>query len=133
MAFALLDFARRGKYLGRDIFDQDWWLFSIVFHSCSSILMNQRFDNNQNRTTVDDREKRNDQSSATFTPPQALWQRQDAYTGLKLIPWSEIWASIAVAKLRGNTEMLKMFYETLYKEGVFDDRGVWALNSRPRN
>lgn len=76
---------------------------------------------------------RKDEVAPTFAPPEALWRSRNAYAGLKLIPWNEIWASIAVAKLRGNSEMVKVFYETMYREAVFDDRGVWSLNSRPRD
>jgi hypothetical protein len=76
---------------------------------------------------------RKEEIGPSFAPPEALWRSGNPYSGLKLIPWSEVWASIAAAKLRGNTEMLKVFYETLYKEALFDDRGVWTLDTRRRD
>jgi hypothetical protein len=94
-------------------------------------LMSQRSDKNQKRTTIADEAAR--EVHATFTPPDTRVDSQNVYAGLKVISWSEIWASIAAAKLRGNTEMLKVFYDSLYKEAVFDDRGVWVLNSRPHD
>lgn len=51
---------------------------------------------------------------------------------MKLIPWSDIWTSLKVAKIRGNGEMIEMFYATLFKEALFDDRGAWALNIKNR-
>jgi hypothetical protein len=54
------------------------------------------------------------------------------HDGMKLIPWSEIWASLTVAKIRGNGEMIEVFYDTLFKEAVFDDRGAWALDLKKR-
>jgi hypothetical protein len=68
----------------------------------------------------------------TPASPEDPWRSQSRYDGLKLVPWNEIWASIAAAKLRGNTEMLKAFYETLYREALFDDHGAWSLITRPR-
>ncbi|HWO40944.1 MAG TPA: hypothetical protein VNO43_03980 [Candidatus Eisenbacteria bacterium] len=76
-----------------------------------------------------DKKSRSD-SGPTFAPPEALWRNRNAHAGLKLIPWSEIWAAVAAAKLRGNTEMLKVFYEKMYREAAFDDRGVWAAKDR---
>ena len=45
---------------------------------------------------------------------------------MKLIPWEEIWDSLRGARVRGNGEMIEVFYETLFKEGVFDDDGAWS-------
>ena len=59
--------------------------------------------------------------SATDEPP------------LKLIPWSDIWSSLRVARVRGNGEMIEVFYDTLFKEAIFDDRGAWSWNSNKRN
>lgn len=95
--------------------------------------MSKRSDKNRKRTTIEYSDDLKDEIAPTFAPPEALWRGRNAYAGLKLIPWNEIWASIAVAKLRGNTDMLKVFYETMYKEACFDDRGVWSLESRPRD
>ena len=44
----------------------------------------------------------------------------------KLIPWEDIWTSLRVARMRGNGEMIEVFYDVLFKEAVFDDRGVWS-------
>jgi hypothetical protein len=132
MASPLLDFGVGEKSFARVVFDNLCFLFSSVFRSLHATLMSRQSDKNRNRTTAEHREKPDDEVYPTFSPRETLWHSQNAYAGLKLIPWSEIWASIAVAKLRGNTEMLNAFYDTLYKEAVFDDRGVWALNSRPR-
>jgi len=52
---------------------------------------------------------------------------------LKLIPWSDIWSSLRVARVRGNGEMIEVFYVTLFKEAIFDDRGAWSWNSEKRN
>jgi hypothetical protein len=33
-----------------------------------------------------------------------------------------------VARIRGNGEMIEVFYNTLFKEAVFDDNGAWELD-----
>jgi len=50
----------------------------------------------------------------------------------RLIPWRDIWNSLKVARVRGNGEMIEVFYDTLFKEAVFDDRGAWAFNGKVR-
>lgn len=45
---------------------------------------------------------------------------------MKLIPWKDIWISLRVARTRGNGEMIEVFYDTLFKEAIFDDEGAWA-------
>lgn len=45
----------------------------------------------------------------------------------KLIPWQDIWTTLKVARVRGNGEMIEVFYDTLFKEAVFDDQGAWAF------
>jgi len=52
---------------------------------------------------------------------------------LKLIPWSDIWSSLRVARVRGNGEMIEVFYDTLFKEAIFDDRGAWSWTSDKRS
>jgi hypothetical protein len=47
---------------------------------------------------------------------------------MKLIPWEDIWTSLRVARIRGNGEMIEVFYNTLFKEAVFDDNGAWELD-----
>ena len=49
---------------------------------------------------------------------------------MKLIPWEDIWTSLRVARIRGNGEMIDVFYDTLFKEAIFDDDGAWALDQR---
>jgi hypothetical protein len=51
---------------------------------------------------------------------------------MKLIPWEDIWTSLRVARIRGNGEMIEVFYDTLFKEAVFDDNGAWALDIKHR-
>jgi hypothetical protein len=53
-----------------------------------------------------------------------------AYVGMKLIPWGDVWKSLRTARFRGNGEMIEVFYDTLFKEAVFDDRGAWSLERR---
>ena len=48
------------------------------------------------------------------------------YVGMTVIPWRDIWGSLALAKLRGHTKMIDLFYDTLFKEALFDDRGAWS-------
>ena len=45
---------------------------------------------------------------------------------MKLIPWEDIWTSLRVARIRGHGEMIEVFYDTLFKEAVFDDYGAWS-------
>jgi hypothetical protein len=49
---------------------------------------------------------------------------------MKLIPWADIWTSLRVARIRGNGEMIEIFYDTLFKEAIFDDKGAWSLHVR---
>ena len=65
-----------------------------------------------------------------LAPADLLRQDAAAYLGMKLIPWSDVWKSLRTARFRGNGEMIQVFYETLFKEAVFDDRGVWSLENR---
>ena len=51
---------------------------------------------------------------------------------MKLIPWEDIWTSLRVAKIRGNGEMIEVFYDTLFKEAIFDDNGAWAFDIKHR-
>lgn len=46
---------------------------------------------------------------------------------MKLIPWEDIWTTLRVARIRGNGEMIDVFYDTLFKEAVFDDDGAWSI------
>ena len=51
---------------------------------------------------------------------------------MKLIPWQDIWTTLKVARIRGNGEMIEVFYDTLFKEAVFDDHGAWSLDLKDR-
>lgn len=59
--------------------------------------------------------------------PLELARLKADFDGMKLIPWRDIWRSLGVAKVRGNREMIEVFYETLFNEAVFDDRGAWSI------
>jgi hypothetical protein len=52
---------------------------------------------------------------------------------MTLIPWKDIWSSLKIAKHGGNGEMVAVFYDTLFKEAVFDDNGAWAWYINKRN
>ncbi len=52
---------------------------------------------------------------------------------MTLIPWKDIWASLTVARHRGDGETVAVFYDTLFKEAVFDDHGAWAWYHNKRN
>ena len=71
----------------------------------------------------------NDQTRA----PSDMLRPKIELTGMKLIPWRDIWASLTVAKIRGNGEMIEVFYDTLFKEAIFDDRGAWSIDLRKEN
>ena len=64
----------------------------------------------------------------TLSQLEALRTRSQS-TSLKLTPWSHIWDTLAAAKLRGNGRMVEVFYDTLFNEAVFDDRGAWSLKT----
>ena len=51
---------------------------------------------------------------------------------MTLIPWKDIWSSLRIAKIRGNGEMIEVFYDTLFKEAIFDDRGAWSWDPNKR-
>lgn len=51
---------------------------------------------------------------------------------MKLIPWEDIWTSLRVARIRGNGDMIDVFYDTLFREAIFDDDGAWAFNQKKR-
>jgi hypothetical protein len=67
----------------------------------------------------------------TLTQLEALRTRTE-FTSMKLTPWNDIWNSLTIASLRGNWRMVQVFYDTLFTEAVFDDRGAWYLNTRSR-
>ena len=71
--------------------------------------------------------RRSVEYNRTLTQLEALRTRTQ-FTSMKLTPWDNIWTSLAMARLRGNGRMVEVFYDTLFKEAVFDDRGAWSLN-----
>jgi len=92
----------------------------------SSSNKDHRFDKlRQPRRRLDE----SSQTPATSDLPRLAVDTNE----MKLIPWSDIWASLSVAQLRGNGEMIEVFYDTLFKEAVFDDRGAWSIEITKRN
>ena len=67
-----------------------------------------------------------DAYNRTIGPPDLARLRAD-FEDMKLIPWQDIWKSLSVAKIRGNRKMIEVFYDTLFKDAVFDDRGAWSI------
>lgn len=49
---------------------------------------------------------------------------------MKLIPWTDIWTSLKAAKCRGHGKMIDAFYDTLFQEATFDDKGAWSPRMR---
>ena len=73
----------------------------------------------------------NDNTNSSGT--SELGSLRNEYPGMMLIPWRDIWASLTVAKMRANGDMIEVFYDTLFKDAVFDDRGAWSVDLRKRN
>ena len=88
-----------------------------------------RSSNRNSGSKVALRQNRSEQSADPLAPVDALRQ-EAAYTGMKLIPWGDVWKSLRTARFRGNGEMIEVFYDTLFKEAVFDDHGAWSLERR---
>ncbi len=64
-----------------------------------------------------------DAYNRSIGPPDLARLRAN-FEDMKLIPWRDIWKSLSVAKIRGNGKMIEVFYDTLFKDAVFDDRGA---------
>jgi hypothetical protein len=86
-------------------------------------------DNGSQISKIAARKNRPEESSKRPVSTEAARQAP-AYVGMKLIPWGEVWKSLRTARFRGNGEMIEVFYDTLFKEAVFDDRGAWSLERR---
>jgi hypothetical protein len=71
----------------------------------------------------------NDKSAAIENMPALLASRET----MRLIPWNDIWSSLRIAKHRGNGEMIEVFYDTLFKDAVFDDHGAWSWDITKRS
>jgi hypothetical protein len=65
-------------------------------------------------------------AAAPFVPSQAPFRSSRHYVGMAVIPWRDIWGTLSLAKLRGHTQLVDVFYDTLFKEALFDDRGAWS-------
>ncbi len=70
--------------------------------------------------------KRYDEFVQPIEPADLARLRAD-FAGMKLIPWRDIWGTLSVAKTRGSRRMIEVFYDTLFKDAVFDDRGAWSI------
>ena len=82
--------------------------------------MSQRIDHRRGKRTS---------ASRTISDTRSRFARApvpDNDRPTKLIPWEDIWTSLRVARMRGNGEMIEVFYDALFKEAVFDDQGAWS-------
>jgi hypothetical protein len=70
--------------------------------------------------------KGHDEHAQPIGPADLARLRAD-FAGMKLIPWRDIWGTLSAAKIRGNRRMIEVFYDTLFKDAVFDDRGAWSI------
>ncbi len=89
-------------------------------------------DSGQGNNRVDDSSKDpslSDDQSGPLSPTTVL---TGSGNSMKLIPWEDIWTSLRVARIRGNGDMIAVFYDTLFKEAVFDDNGAWAFDQKIR-
>jgi hypothetical protein len=81
-------------------------------------------NDDRNRPHADaDKTNTEERSKSRNEAPNLTGER----THMKLIPWGDIWTSLRVARGRGNGEMIAVFYDTLFKEAVFDDNGAWTI------
>jgi hypothetical protein len=89
----------------------------------------KRSSDSNNGSQTRPRKNRLEESVEGLASADGLRQ-ETAYVGMKLIPWGDVWKSLKTARFRGNGEMIEVFYDTLFKEAVFDDRGAWSLERR---
>ena len=82
-----------------------------------------------NKPTIPDAPRRHDKYTPTVGLADLARLKAD-FEGMKLIPWKDIWRSLSVARMRGNGKMIEVFYDTLFKDAVFDDRGAWSIEIR---
>lgn len=80
-------------------------------------------DGSRQTTTIADDQSRNLSATAVLTKNEE---------SMKLIPWEDIWTSLRIARIRGNGDMIDVFYDTLFKEAVFDDVGAWSFEQKKR-
>jgi len=88
-----------------------------------------RSSDRNNRSQGTRQRNRSDQSANALAPADAA-RPEATYAGMKLIPWGDVWKSLRTARFRGNGEMIEVFYDTLFKEAVFDDNGAWSPETR---
>ena len=89
-------------------------------------------DSGRDKRAVDTRQSSTgiaDDRAKTSKPLELLTKHA---ASMKLIPWEDIWTSLRVAQIRGNGDMIDVFYDTLFKEAIFDDDGAWSLNPKRR-
>ena len=79
-----------------------------------------------NKPAKPDNPKRHDQHTPILGPAD-LARLSGDFAGMKLIPWRDIWGTLSVAKTRGNRRMIEVFYDRLFRDAVFDDRGAWSI------
>ena len=85
-----------------------------------------------NKPAKADDPKRHDKYTPTIGPADLARLSAD-FAGMKLIPWRDIWGTLSVARMRGNGKMIEVFYDTLFKDAVFDDRGAWSIEIKKRH
>jgi len=81
------------------------------------------------KKAVDDSPTLNDDQTRKLSATAVLTKNGES---MKLIPWEDIWTSLRIARIRGNSEMIDVFYDTLFKEAIFDDAGAWAFDQKRR-
>jgi len=79
------------------------------------------------------RRETDDQKNSPSGDNNENMMNEDMREAMTLIPWEDIWTSLKIARHRGNGEMVAVFYDTLFKEAVFDDNGAWAWDINKRN
>ena len=78
-----------------------------------------------NRASLGNTDERVINEDRSETPPNRV--------AMKLTPWKDIWHLLKIAKHRGDGEMVEVFYETLFKDAIFDDNGAWSWDINKRN
>jgi hypothetical protein len=91
--------------------------------------MTRSFDRSEGLRAAPEKKSTDAAAAQRLAPADAL-RLDTTYVGMKLIPWGDVWKSLRTARYRGNGEMIEVFYDTLFKEAVFDDRGAWSLERR---
>jgi hypothetical protein len=90
--------------------------------------MRQSSSNNNKPAKTND-SKVADAYNRTIGPPDLARLRAN-FEDMKLIPWRAIWKSLSVTRIRSDGKMIQVFYDTLFKDAVFDDRGAWSIETK---